>query len=202
MLNINVISNVRGLGAEVAKNVVLAGVGHVTLLDDREYDGDIRGNFLVPSDTPRGASMSEVCFFGSVRKIFRTFRQGLARCIPPSGGSQASAQSLQEMNPFIRVEGLRGRAGAGEHGADFLAKYDLVVLAGYSLLVCVRSGWRVEGPYPRGLPLLQDVARINEICRGLPKPVKLMAGLAHGPMGLLFADLQRHQWAPAKAGRG
>ena len=46
----------RALGAEVAKNLVLAGVGSVSLLDNAPAARAAPGNFLVPCDAPADAT--------------------------------------------------------------------------------------------------------------------------------------------------
>jgi len=46
------IAGCTGLAAEVAKNIVLAGVGSVTLVDDTPCSSRPPSNFLIPADTP------------------------------------------------------------------------------------------------------------------------------------------------------
>ncbi|KAK9394188.1 SUMO-activating enzyme subunit 1 [Crotalus adamanteus] len=47
------VAGLRGLGAEVAKNLALAGVKALTLLDHRQVSlEDARGQFLLPADSP------------------------------------------------------------------------------------------------------------------------------------------------------
>ena len=40
---------------QLCKNIALAGVGRLTLLDDRKCDGQPSGNFLVPLDAAAGS---------------------------------------------------------------------------------------------------------------------------------------------------
>eukprot|EP00798_Chlamydomonas_sp_ICE-L_P009732 gene9732-7606_t len=74
-----------GLSAEVAKNIVLAGVGHVAIADDTPCSSAPFGNFLVAADAD-----------------------------PSSSGPKPSARTLQAMNPLFRWFGARQRQGAGQ----------------------------------------------------------------------------------------
>lgn len=94
------------MGAELSKNLALAGVGHLTVLDDRTYvAGDLsHGNFLVSASTQPGTPLAE-----------------------------ATAASLQEMNPFIEVKGVSGRIDDTDKGAAFVEGFELVIAIGYGL---------------------------------------------------------------------
>ncbi|KAL4857355.1 SUMO-activating enzyme subunit 1B-2 [Chlorella vulgaris] len=87
-----------GLAAEVAKNVVLAGVGAVTLVDDTPCSRRSLSNFLVGSTTPDDTTVAE-----------------------------ASVATLQEMNPFVKVAALPGPPEA-VLAPDVLRQYDLLLL--------------------------------------------------------------------------
>ncbi|OVA09576.1 UBA/THIF-type NAD/FAD binding fold [Macleaya cordata] len=59
------VSGITGTIVEFCKNIVLAGVGSVTLMDDRMVTEEaIWANFLIPPDEnmPSGRSLAEVCF--------------------------------------------------------------------------------------------------------------------------------------------
>lgn len=76
-----VLVGVSMLAGEVAKNLVLAGVGHLSLLDDRAFDqASVRQHFL------------------------------LRPTAPDLGGNRAErlALALRTLNPMVRVEGLPG----------------------------------------------------------------------------------------------
>ncbi|KFM28330.1 SUMO-activating enzyme subunit 1B-1 [Auxenochlorella protothecoides] len=74
-----------GLGAEVAKNIVLAGVGSVTLVDDTPCAQRDPGNFLVLADADGSRTVAQAC-----------------------------AAMLREMNPLVDVQAQAGPpAGSG-----------------------------------------------------------------------------------------
>lgn len=66
-----------GLAAEVAKNIVLAGVGLVTVCNDTPVSKSPSGNFLVTADSDQSRSVAE-----------------------------ASSSTLQAMNPLVKVQAL------------------------------------------------------------------------------------------------
>jgi len=59
---------------QVAKNLVLAGVGNITISDERTASPGEEDNFLVPCDTTEGTLISQAC-----------------------------AESLREMNPLVTI---------------------------------------------------------------------------------------------------
>ncbi|KAI8463493.1 MAG: SUMO-activating enzyme 1B [Monoraphidium minutum] len=89
------------LAAEVAKNITLAGVGSVTLLDDAPASDHEGSSFLITSPAPEGLSCAE-----------------------------AAAKTLQAMNPLVRVSSAPGAPEARLLDAPFLAAFDLVVCTG------------------------------------------------------------------------
>lgn len=68
------IAGCSGLAAEVAKNIALAGIGSLSLMDDTPCSSADPGNFLLSADAKRNSSVAEV-----------------------------SAAALQEMNPLVKV---------------------------------------------------------------------------------------------------
>ncbi|KAG2437472.1 hypothetical protein HXX76_006122 [Chlamydomonas incerta] len=154
-----------GLAAEVAKNLVLAGVGRVGLRDDTPAAAAAPGCFLVdPAAAAEGLSVAEAC-----------------------------ARTLQGMNPLMAVAVEPGPPHAAallpahhkHHGAHppgeseaaalraLLGRYDLVVAAG-------------GGPAGAGLPL-EQVAALDGAARRLG--VGVFAGAARGPSAWVFVDL-------------
>ncbi|PKA55534.1 SUMO-activating enzyme subunit 1A [Apostasia shenzhenica] len=95
------VSGLNGTLAEFCKNVVLAGVGSLTLMDDRLVsDDDLRSNFLIPPDEAK-----------------------------KSGGSLAEVycNSLKEFNPMVHVSVEKGNL-TQFHG-DLFDKFDAVVVS-------------------------------------------------------------------------
>ncbi|EFN54772.1 hypothetical protein CHLNCDRAFT_134704 [Chlorella variabilis] len=95
------IAGCSGLAAEVAKNIVLAGVGSVTLVDDTPCSRRPLSNFLIPGDAPAD----------------------------PITVAEASVATLAEMNPFVKVAALPGPPSS-VLAADVLRQYDLLLLCG------------------------------------------------------------------------
>ncbi|PSC72192.1 SUMO-activating enzyme subunit 1B-1 [Micractinium conductrix] len=95
------IAGLGGLAAEVAKNVVLAGVGSVTLCDDTPLADRPPSNFLIhAADAATGRTVAEAC-----------------------------VATLQEMNPFVTVSALEGPPSAAL-APEALAACDLLLLCG------------------------------------------------------------------------
>mmetsp|Transcript_6419 Transcript_6419/g.11099 ORF Transcript_6419/g.11099 Transcript_6419/m.11099 type:complete len:321 (+) Transcript_6419:95-1057(+) len=92
-----------GVVGELCKNVVLAGIGSVTLLDDRTVaSADEPGNFLISHDADP---------LGSV--------------------AQASVQVLREMNPMVKIQAIQGPIEALP--MDVFTSFDIIVSSGVSL---------------------------------------------------------------------
>lgn len=103
------VAGLTGLAAEACKNIVLAGVGVVTLLDDGTPGAEASpGNFLAASALADD---------------------------PDATAAEATARTLREMNPFGRVEIHRSAGGGGFAGvtADAVAGADAVLVCGAPL---------------------------------------------------------------------
>ncbi|CAL9185849.1 unnamed protein product [Musa hybrid cultivar] len=99
------VSGLNGTSVEFCKNIVLAGVGSLTLMDDRLVTEDaLQANFLIPRDETvySGRSLSELC-----------------------------CESLRDFNPMVRVLAEKGDLAQCE--MEFLDKFDVVVVTGCSL---------------------------------------------------------------------
>ncbi|KAJ8772301.1 hypothetical protein K2173_027478 [Erythroxylum novogranatense] len=97
----------KGTVAEFCKNIVLAGVGSLTLLDVRAVTEEaLSSNFLIPPDESvySGKSLAELC-----------------------------CDSLKELNPMVRVSVEKGLAANCCFGGEFFDKFDVVVVAGCPL---------------------------------------------------------------------
>lgn len=108
-------ASARGLCAETLKNVILAGVGEMTIRDDeeeaRETTFGLDGNFLNAASGDGDGDDSTT-----------TLAENMAR-------------TLKEMNPFanVRAETTSGRA-LDEESDDYFSGFDCVVVVGYSFL--------------------------------------------------------------------
>ncbi|KAF9671731.1 hypothetical protein SADUNF_Sadunf12G0078800 [Salix dunnii] len=95
----------KGTIAEFCKNIVLAGVGSLTLVDDRDVcEEALSANFLIPPDESvcRGKTLAELC-----------------------------CDSLREFNPMVRVSVEKGDLAS--LGVEFFDKFDVVVISCCSL---------------------------------------------------------------------
>eukprot|EP00891_Asterochloris_glomerata_P009482 jgi/Astpho2/9482/Aster-x1580 len=94
-----------GLAAEVAKNIALAGVGWLTLMGNATCSQpEVASNFLLPADAP-----------------------------PNTNAAEVSAETLQEMNPLVKVTAKRGAAETAS--AEAVKGYQVVLVVGQSLPV-------------------------------------------------------------------
>jgi ubiquitin-like 1-activating enzyme E1 A len=95
----------KGTVAEFCKNIVLAGVSSLTLVDDRVVTEEaLSANFLIPPDENvyGGKTVAELC-----------------------------CDSLKDFNSMVSVSVEKGDASS--FGGDFFAKYDVVVVSCCSL---------------------------------------------------------------------
>eukprot|EP00262_Sarcandra_glabra_P022432 TRINITY_DN9937_c0_g4_i1.p1 TRINITY_DN9937_c0_g4~~TRINITY_DN9937_c0_g4_i1.p1 ORF type:complete len:324 (+),score=58.62 TRINITY_DN9937_c0_g4_i1:197-1168(+) len=99
------VNGMKGTVVEFCKNIVLAGVGSLTLMDDRLVTEEaLSANFLIPPDknTFNGRSIAELC-----------------------------CDSLREFNPMVRVSVEKGDLASFD--GEFFNKFDAVVVGGCSL---------------------------------------------------------------------
>jgi hypothetical protein len=101
---------------QIAKNIVLAGVGQVTLAADGPASAHAGGNFLIPNAAVAAAAAPQ-----------------------QPAAADVAARTLQEMNPLVRVAALPGGAAAVDAAAaasndddtdDPIAQHDLVIWCG------------------------------------------------------------------------
>ncbi|EPS69619.1 hypothetical protein M569_05146, partial [Genlisea aurea] len=99
------VSGLKGAVAEFCKNIVLAGVGSVTLNDDRSVTDDLlSANFLIPTveNGDYGKSLAELC-----------------------------CDSLKDFNPMVQVSVQKGELV--NFGVEFFENFDVVVINSCSL---------------------------------------------------------------------
>ncbi|RAL45907.1 hypothetical protein DM860_006061 [Cuscuta australis] len=99
------VSGLKGTAVEFCKNIVLAGVGSLTLNDDRMVTDELlSSNFLIPPDENVfiGKSVAELC-----------------------------CDSLKEFNPMVHVFVQKGYLSSFD--TDFFDKFDVVVISHCSL---------------------------------------------------------------------
>ncbi|CAI9787353.1 unnamed protein product [Fraxinus pennsylvanica] len=99
------VSGLKGTVIEFCKNIVLAGVGSVTLIDDRVVTEELlAANFLIPHDENMyaGKSLAVLC-----------------------------CDSLKDFNPMVRVSVQKGDLSS--FGVDFFEKFNVVVVSSCSL---------------------------------------------------------------------
>ncbi|GAA0146126.1 ubiquitin-protein ligase [Lithospermum erythrorhizon] len=99
------VSGLKGTVVEFCKNIVLAGVGSLTLNDDRTVTDELlSANFLVPSNgvSNQEKSLAEIC-----------------------------CDSLKDFNPMVHVSVQKGDLST--FSVDFFNKFDAVVISSCSL---------------------------------------------------------------------
>lgn len=119
-----------GLAAEIAKNIVLAGVGSVSLLDDTSCSAYGQPNFLIPADKAGSGALSV---------------------------ASAAVATLQAMNPLVNVAALPGSVSDLPSRPDLLKSHDLVVLLDQPLaavealdVACTAAGVKLFAASVRG----------------------------------------------------
>ncbi|CAN6168989.1 unnamed protein product [Urochloa humidicola] len=101
------VCGMNGITTEFCKNIVLAGVGSLSLMDDHMVTEDnLNANFLIPPDESiyGGRSRARVC-----------------------------CESLKDFNPMVRVSVEKGDPSLID--GEFLDKFDIVVVSGASLKI-------------------------------------------------------------------
>ncbi|XP_074276407.1 SUMO-activating enzyme subunit 1B-1-like [Silene latifolia] len=101
------VGGMKGTVAEFCKNIVLAGVGSVTLVDDTPVtEESLNANFLIPPDEKvyTGRSVAEIC-----------------------------CDSLKDFNPMVDVSVAKGELSSFD--TDFYEKFDVVVVSSCSLSI-------------------------------------------------------------------
>eukprot|EP00798_Chlamydomonas_sp_ICE-L_P009754 gene9754-7629_t len=137
-----------GLSAEVAKNIVLAGVGHVAIADDTPCSSAPFGNFLVAADADPSSSVAE-----------------------------ASARTLQAMNPLVSVVSVPGSAKAlakecsSPNEVSSLAPYDLILATDLTFT---------------------EALQLDAKCTEMGK--KLFVSTVNGPISFTWVNLQKHTY--------
>ncbi|CAI9773828.1 unnamed protein product [Fraxinus pennsylvanica] len=99
------VSGIKGTVVEFCKNIVLAGVGSLTVNDDRTVTEELlSANFLIPPDENvySGKSIAELC-----------------------------CDSLKDFNPMVRVSVQKG--DLLNFDVDFFDRFDVVVVSSCSL---------------------------------------------------------------------
>ncbi|KAM0861766.1 hypothetical protein ACQ4PT_045690 [Festuca glaucescens] len=99
------VCGVNGTTIEFCKNIVLAGVGSLSLMDDHVViEDDLNSNFLIPHDESiyGGRSRADVC-----------------------------CQSLKDFNPMVRVDVAKGDPSLID--GEFIDKFDIIVVSCASL---------------------------------------------------------------------
>ncbi|KAE8777402.1 SUMO-activating enzyme subunit 1A [Hordeum vulgare] len=99
------VCGVNGTTIEFCKNIVLAGVGSLSLMDDHVVtEDDLNSNFLIPHDESMygGKSRAEVC-----------------------------CESLKDFNPMVRVAVAKGDPSLND--GTFIDRFDIIVVSCASL---------------------------------------------------------------------
>ncbi|CAL5222215.1 g4547 [Coccomyxa viridis] len=139
-----------GVAAEVAKNTALAGVGSLSLLDDTPCSPDAAPcNFLIPADFMASQSVAE-----------------------------ASAATLREMNPLVRIEALPGGV-AEQPDTDFLSGFDVILLP--------------QAPLSMQLAYDKACTEVN---------VAFFTAYSRGTVAYFFENLHVHEHTPMDAPSG
>ncbi|EFJ44580.1 hypothetical protein VOLCADRAFT_95199 [Volvox carteri f. nagariensis] len=166
-----------GLAAEVAKNIVLAGVGTVALVDDTPASAAAPGNFLVEPCTASASASASAENSRSVAEVSAATLQAMNPLVsvrvepgPPSAAAllAATGAPAPDDNDLAppRPESSMAAQAEAEALRSLVSRYDTVVSCGLAL---------------------REVAALDELCRLYGK--QLFAGSVRGASSFVFADL-------------
>ncbi|WMV35484.1 hypothetical protein MTR67_028869 [Solanum verrucosum] len=175
------VSGLKGTVIEFCKNIVLAGVGSLTLNDDRLVTEELlSANFLVPPDenVTRGKSLAELC-----------------------------CESLKDFNPMVSVSVEKG--DLANFDVEFFQKFDAVVISCCSLLTKVWTFFllvenKLEDFSNENtsffsmillLIMLPMQKSVNAKCRNLPRRVAFYTVKCRDSCGEIFVDLQNYSYS-------
>ena len=188
---------------QTSKNLVLAGIRSLHLIDDQDVTSNDLGAqfFLLPEDI--GRNVRSGGGGGRARGPLPAHKQGHCRCCCCcfSQRAAASAPQLQSLNPMVEV-----RASAfpvSELGAKALADVDVLCVLGVPLAACVRPAAGSMGPRVRWAECAR-VAQVdlNRLCR--ERGVRFLAGTTRfGHLGCApSAPTMRMLSLPGRRGAG
>nr|AEG76896.1 putative SUMO-activating enzyme 1A transcript 2 [Linum usitatissimum] len=159
----------KGTIAEFCKNIVLAGVGSVTLMDDRAVTEEaLASNFLIPRDENvySGRSLAELC-----------------------------CDSLKEFNPMVRVSVEKGWGFLTLTNVSDICCSSFNVLAKLSDLVTMGFQFfeKFDVIVISCCPLATKIL-VNEKCRKLAKRIAFYTVECRDSCGEIFVDLQNYKY--------
>nr|CAN77060.1 hypothetical protein VITISV_022139 [Vitis vinifera] len=159
------VSGMKGTVVEFCKNIVLAGVGSLTLVDSREVTEEaLSANFLIPPDENvySGKTLAELC-----------------------------CDSLKDFNPMVRVSVEKGDISS--FGGDFYDRFDVVVISSCSFATKhLRPGSSGKGfgwVYGRKFTYLLEHYCIGDVLKGLPVIERFEEAEGRNPGEISIADL-------------
>ncbi|KAK3013855.1 hypothetical protein RJ639_010203 [Escallonia herrerae] len=191
------VSGLKGTVVEFCKNIVLAGVGSLTLNDDREVTEEVlAANFLIPADENAfdGRSIAELCCDSlkdfnpmvrvSVQKgllflfaiqfhVFEPIVTDLFCLDLILDDRDANCANIETLPDFIKI--LTGDLSS--FGADFFDKFNVVVISSCSLAT---------------------KRLVDESCRKLSKRVAFYTVDCRDSCGEIFVDLQNYTYSKKK----
>ena len=202
--------NMGALAAELCKNLVLAGIGGLTIMDDAVVTEDaLCAQFLIDAADVGTKTV------GVPARRWRPFAQQpltLAVGVPDAGGvtapqrAEASFNRLRDLNPRVQLAVEPGRLS--DKPDAFFTRFNAVCLtqATTEEIVRRRAPWsrgskRVRrltqggGLDDRGGAARRGVqARVDAVCRA--HRIAFFAGSVYGFVGYLFNDIGRHEYIP------
>ncbi|MQL80644.1 hypothetical protein Taro_013117 [Colocasia esculenta] len=159
------VSGMTGSTVEFCKNIVLAGVGSLTLMDDRPVtENAIQANFLIPPDETKWEE-------GSIAKLCCDSLKEFNPMVYVSVEKGKGENALQSFKLCLRNQTERSDPSSFEE--EFFDKFDAVVVS------CCSLATKKE---------------INNKCRRRPKRIAFYTVDCRGSCGEIFADLQNYAY--------
>lgn len=188
-----------GLGVEIAKNTILAGVKSVTIYDDNPVElADLSSNFYLSADDvaragPRAQSriedLTNLSETGNAKK-----KERANSCI----------EDLISLNPYVSVKVYDGRIDLNEPDPDVFSTFAVVVMVNQSHAgqravdsICHKTGVKFLSASSRGVfgSIFCDFGpsfRVTDVTGEQPRSVMISAITKENPPIVTCLDEQRH----------
>ncbi|KAG1715716.1 hypothetical protein ID866_1432 [Astraeus odoratus] len=177
------IVRLRGTATEAIKNIVLAGIGKLVLIDpDDVSEEDLGAGFFFREEDVGKKVCTSYLFAGM------TYVHCNPRCdayVYPSKKVDVARARIESLNPLVAVQTMKHHTLLERESLDAL-------VMSVDLICPARCGQLT--------PVAMEI-EINEVCRRFGKP--FYAGGTFGLLGYIFCDLLKHDYiAPDRSAQG
>ena len=170
----------RGTATEVIKNIVLAGIGKLVIIDDEVVSEEDLGAgfFFRDEDVGQKVRKLQLATCGNFMVIFRQ------RVI-------AAKARVENLNPLVAVEAISDLSLLDEQSIEAsISSVNLVCVTDWHRDGLVGFSYLCFNTYCAHYPVLKIL--INQVCR--KKNVPFYCGGTYGLLGYIFCDLLNHEY--------